>query len=264
MPDNKASAPLKELSQVAMTRIGGMQLAIIDRAQSAILMVREAKKRKAKGRGPAIVSSANGQVLSEYAANSRLRALFEKIDIVHADGMPLVVASRFFGSHKLPERVATTDLFHDVAKISITENTSFYMLGADQKSLNAAVENVRKLYPGLNLCGARNGYFSQEEEDGVIAEINRVKPDILWVAMGVPREQEFCIRNREKLTNVGLIKTSGGLFDFLSGGRSRAPQWMQTLCLEWFYRMCLEPRRLFWRYLTTNIRSFFLILVKSH
>jgi exopolysaccharide biosynthesis WecB/TagA/CpsF family protein len=78
--------------------------------------------------------------------------------------------------------------------------------------------------------------------------------------MGVPREQVFALRYRDRLTNVGLIKTSGGLFDFLSGRNSRAPQWMQSVGLEWLYRLGLEPRRLFLRYLRTNPHALYLLL----
>jgi exopolysaccharide biosynthesis WecB/TagA/CpsF family protein len=78
----------------------------------------------------------------------------------------------------------------------------------------------------------------------------------------VPAEQVFACKNRDKLRNVGVIKTSGGLFDFLSGKTRRAPQWMQSGGLEWLYRLLLEPRRLFFRYLTTNPHALYLLLTK--
>ena len=81
--------------------------------------------------------------------------------------------------------------------------------------------------------------------------------------MGVPRELDFALRNRDRLNGVKVIKTSGGLFNFLSGTRSRAPRWMQAAGLEWFYRLMLEPRRLLVRYLTTNVHSLFLLLTRT-
>ena len=80
----------------------------------------------------------------------------------------------------------------------------------------------------------------------------RRKPDILWIGLGVPLEQQFIERNIDRLTGVGVVKTSGGLFDFISGKNPRAPQWMQDAGLEWVYRAMREPRRLGMRYLTTN------------
>src|SRR5690606_24880736 len=97
-----------------------------------------------------------------------------------------------------------------------------------------------------------NGYFKRDDEDAVVAEINAARPDIMWLGLGVPLEQQFVARNLDRLTGVGLVKTSGGLFDFISGKNKRAPGWMQACGLEWLYRMWLEPRRLAMRYLTTN------------
>ena len=81
--------------------------------------------------------------------------------------------------------------------------------------------------------------------------------------MGVPREQAFAVRNRQALNEVGVIKTAGGLFDFLSGRRSRAPRWLQEVGLEWLYRTWLEPRRLAMRYLTTNPHALLIMLRRS-
>jgi exopolysaccharide biosynthesis WecB/TagA/CpsF family protein len=97
----------------------------------------------------------------------------------------------------------------------------------------------------------------------VVDAINRAGPDILWVGMGIPGEQAFSLRQRERLTGVGIVKTSGGLFDFLSGKNSRAPAWMQAAGLEWLYRTALEPRRLLGRYLRSNPHAAYLLLTQS-
>ena len=83
------------------------------------------------------------------------------------------------------------------------------------------------------------------------------------MALGIPYEQAFVEEYTPRLSNVGIIKTSGGLFNFLSGSRARAPKWMQMIGLEWVWRIWLEPRRLFWRYLTTNPRALYLLFNKS-
>ena len=82
-------------------------------------------------------------------------------------------------------------------------------------------------------------------------------------ALGIPYEQAFVKQFTPRLSNVGVIKTSGGLFNFLSGSRARAPRWMQKIGLEWTWRVWLEPRRLFWRYLTTNPRALYLLFNRS-
>lgn len=248
---------------IDIASIGRLPIAVIGREASAEVMIRAALDARGE-RGPALfVTSANGQVISECARSPALRQLFLSADLIHADGMPLVFASRIKGRHRLPERVATTDLFHDVARLAQKTGASFYLLGASAAVIERAVARVGAIYPGLKIAGYRNGYWTPDEADNVIAAINDSAPDILWVGMGVPREIAFSVQNRGKLTNVGLIKTSGGLFDFLSGKSSRAPSWMQSSGLEWLYRLSLEPRRLIRRYAGTNLHAAYLLLSAS-
>lgn len=243
--------------------LGGLAIAVQDRGEAARLMNDWAIARRGRDLPPLYVTSANGQVLSNCATDPEIRALFGEADLIHADGTPMVVASRFVSARPLPERLATTDLVHDSAKVAETTGTRFYFLGGSPDVNAKAVANMRALYPKLVFAGARDGYFKREDEDALVAEINAAAPDILWIGFGVPLEQRFVSRNRHRLTGVGLIKTSGGLFDFLSGAKSRAPGLMQRLGLEWFYRMMLEPKRLGRRYLTTNPHALWLLATRS-
>ncbi len=248
---------------IPLRTIGGLPIAVIDRPGSARLMMHSALARRGSGLPPLFLTSANGQVLSMCARDEAAHALFLSADLIHADGMPLVFASRWKCRTPLPERVATTDLFHDAAKIAEAAGATFYLLGATQQTIEAAVAKVRQAYPGLTIAGFHNGYFTRDEEAQVVADIDAARPDILWVGMGAPREQLFAARNRERLTNVGVIKTSGGLFDFLSGRNRRAPLWLQAAGLEWLYRLTLEPRRMLFRYLTTNPHALYLLLTRT-
>lgn len=244
-------------------QLGGLPIAVVDRKDAADGMIRDALARRGSGLPPLYVTSANGEVISACARDPAVAALFRAADTIHADGMPMVHASRLLCTAALPERVATTDLFHDVARRAIPAGVSFYMFGATEAALARAIRNVRRLHPGLRIVGAHHGYVSAEQEAALIADINDAAPDILWVAQGAPREQQFAVRNRARLDRVGLIKTSGGLFDFLSGDRSRAPLWMQRTSLEWLYRLGLEPRRLFRRYALTNPHALLLLITRS-
>src|SRR6266536_1441271 len=232
---------------IPLLTIGGLPIAVIDRPGSARLMMHSALARRGSGLPPLFLTSANGQVLSMCARDEAAHALFLSADLIHADGMPLVFASRWKCRTALPERVATTDLFHDAAKIAETAGATLYLLGATQQTID----------------GFHNGYFTRDEEAQVVADIDAARPDILWVGMGAPREQLFAARNRERLTNVGVIKTSGGLFDFLSRRNRRAPLWLQAAGLEWLYRLTLEPRRMLFRYLTTNPHALYLLLTRT-
>lgn len=234
------------------TRLGGLPITRVDIATTARGFVRHAIQHRDKGERPFYSTSANGQVLALCDKDPEFRDLMCEADQIHADGMPMVQYSRYFSQYPLPERVATTDLVHAVAKEAAEAGASFYLLGASEEVNARAVEVLQKRYPGLVIAGRRNGYFRIEDEAAVVQAVNRAKPDILWIGLGVPLEQEFVRRNIDRLTGVGVIKTSGGLFDFLSGKNSRAPAWMQSAGLEWLYRAWLEPRRLGMRYLTTN------------
>ena len=250
--------------EVPVAMVGGLPIAVIDRVKSAQLMVDLALARRNSGRRPLIFTSANGHVLSLCARHSEIRDLFLEADLIHADGMPLVFVSRLFHKAPLPERVATTDLFHDVAFVAEQQGARIFVLGAAKSIVDQAVRRIRTLYPGLNIVGYGSGYLRREgDEERIIASVNRARPDILWLGLGSPAEQDFAVRNRDRLRGVGLIKTSGGLFDFVSGKIPRAPLWMQRAGLEWAYRVYLEPRRLATRYLMTNPHALFLLLTRT-
>jgi exopolysaccharide biosynthesis WecB/TagA/CpsF family protein len=227
-------------------------------------MVDESLKRRGLWRYPAYLTSTNGEVTYRCAVSESERSLFLQADAIHADGMPHVFVSRLRCGVALPERVATSDLFYDVACEAEAKGATMFMLGATELSNTTAARLVENRFPALKLVGHRSGFFRNDDEEiHVCGEIAELAPDILWVSMGVPREQRFIVRHRHRLTSVGVIKTSGGLFDFLAGFRPRAPVWMQDAGLEWAWRVCLEPRRLGWRYLKTNPLALYLLLAKS-
>ncbi len=231
--------------------IGGLPIAVLSRNEAADWMIRQADEHP-RGKRPLYLTSANGEVIARTREDSALKGYFLDADQILADGQPMVWMSHLRCRTPLPERVATTDLFHDVAARAELSGHSFYLLGATAEENSRAVANVRRLYPRLNIAGASHGYRRAEEWASKLAEIDALAPDIVWVAMGVPYEQHFVAAYAHRLPNVGMIKTAGGLFNFLSGTNSRAPGWMQQAGLEWLYRTILEPRRLFWRYFVTN------------
>jgi exopolysaccharide biosynthesis WecB/TagA/CpsF family protein len=249
-------------ANVPRITVGGLRLAVLDLEQTANFMIGVVFPHRRAGR-PLYLTSANGEVLARCSTEPMIDRLFRAADLINADGQPLVTVSRLKSPTPLPERVATTDLFDVVARKAEAAGLTFYLLGADEAENAAAVTNVRKRYPGLKIVGHSHGYLRGEALRAKVEEINAQAPDYLWVALGVPAEQAFAEEFKARLSNVGVIKTSGGLFNFLSGSRPRAPQWMQNIGLEWAWRLWLEPRRLFWRYLTTNPRALYLLFNKS-
>jgi N-acetylglucosaminyldiphosphoundecaprenol N-acetyl-beta-D-mannosaminyltransferase len=242
-------------ANVPRISLGGLRLAVLDIEQTANFMVDVVFPQRRIGR-PLYLTSANGEVLARCSTEPMTGRLFRAADLINADGQPLVTVSRLNSPTPLPERVATTDLF---AAAGLTVS----MFGADEAENAAAVANVQKMHPDLKIVGHSHGYLRGDALRAKVDEINRLAPDYLWVALGVPYEQAFVEDFTPHLFNVGVIKTSGGLFNFLSGSRARAPAWMQRMGLEWAWRIWLEPRRLFWRYLTTNPRALYLLFNKN-
>lgn len=247
--------------------IGGLPTAAITAEEMAGQMVADcvlAREARTKGQPllPKLIFSSNGQGVSLANDNAAFHATMLEADIIHADGMSVVFASRLIGK-PLPERIATTDFFHDAARAASLTGLRFFMLGASEVQSERACEAVKLAYPDLEIVGRRNGYFSQEEEADVCAQICASGADVLWIALGKPKQENFCVRNRELLRGVGWLKTCGGLYAFLAGEDKRAPKWMQSAGLEWAYRTFQDPRRLAWRYLTTNPRAFAAMLRSS-
>jgi N-acetylglucosaminyldiphosphoundecaprenol N-acetyl-beta-D-mannosaminyltransferase len=256
--------PVGRAATASIPRItlGGLRIAVLNLEQTADFMIDLVFPRRQITR-PLYLTSANGEVLARCSTEPMTDQLFRAADLINADGQPLVTVSRLKSPLPLPERVATTDLFHVVARKAEATGLTFYMFGADGIENAAAVASVRSMYPRLRILGNCHGYLRGEALRAKVDEINGLAPDYLWVALGVPYEQAFVAEYAPRLTRVGVIKTSGGLFNFLSGSRARAPRWMQDAGLEWVWRIWLEPRRLFWRYLTTNPRALYLLLNSS-
>lgn len=260
MPERRTN-PIGRAVTASVPRVslGGLRLAVLDLEQTADFMIDMVFPSRQIAR-PLYLTSANGEVLSRCSTEPMTDRLFRAADLINADGQPLVTVSRLNSPMPLPERVATTDLFHVVARKAQAAALTFYMFGADEDENAAAVANVQKAYPNLRIVGHCHGYLRGAALRAKVDEINSLAPDYLWVALGVPYEQAFVAEFTARLPNVGVIKTSGGLLNFLSGRRPRAPRWMQDAGLEWAWRIWLEPRRLFWRYLTTNPRALYLLL----
>ena len=246
---------------VSKVIVGGIIIDALSRKEWAEYMVRYCKDENTMK--PYLHSSANGQVLALCAADPSIKKLYDEADGIAADGQSLVLASRVLTRTPLPERVATTDFFHDAAEAAQREGLSFYLLGSTQENIEIAVRATRQLYPNLRIAGYRNGYVRAEDEGQVVKEIVDSNADVLWIGMGVPKQLDFAVRNRNALSRVKWIKTCGGLFDYFNPRIKRAPLWMQRCGLEWLFRTVQEPKKFFWRYLSTNGRAAWLLMTRT-
>ncbi len=245
--------------------VGGLKTAILTRQRLAEIMAKDCLQARQAGSAwrPRLVLSSNGQGIVLAAGDRAFAEAMAEADIVHADGMSVVFASRLLGPDALPERVATTDFIFDACDAAERHGLSFYFLGGREEDNLRAVEWVKSCYPRLKVVGRHHGYFSESDVDRIIDGIAAAKPDVLWVGLGKPRQEFFALQLRDRLPGIGWIKTCGGMFDYYSGRSARAPLWMQRSGLEWLFRALQEPR-LAWRYLTTNISAAYLLLTRTH
>lgn len=241
--------------------IAGVPFANLSRAETASLLIRLATSRGKSS--PWIATSANGQVLSACNVNPAVMRQLKQAHLISCDGQPIVTVSNALSRNGLKERVATTDLIHDICELANEVDFTIFILGATEAENNAAVGNLRHTYPKLNIVGNSHGYHSEQQWPQVVRQINELAPDILIVSLGVPNEQEFYERFAVQLTSVGVIKTAGGLLNFLSGSMPRAPKWLQNAGFEWAFRLAIEPKRLFLRYLYTNPHALYLMLSRK-
>jgi N-acetylglucosaminyldiphosphoundecaprenol N-acetyl-beta-D-mannosaminyltransferase len=180
-----------------------------------------------------------------------LRAINDGAAFIVADGAPLVWASRWKG-RRLPERVAGSDLIFELSSVAAWKGLRLFLLGGNEGVAAQAGRRLCARYPGLQVVGTECPSLEQlsaQEEVALIARIRAAKPDILLVAFGQPKGERWIHRHVDELSVPVSIQVGASL-DFAAGMIRRAPRWMQKTGLEWTFRVALEPRRLFWRYVS--------------
>jgi N-acetylglucosaminyldiphosphoundecaprenol N-acetyl-beta-D-mannosaminyltransferase len=190
--------------------------------------------------------------------DTELRRAIDRADLLLADGVPIVWASRLTGAG-LPGRVNGTDLMEAMLGNAAERGYRVFLLGAQPDVLDRCVQQILLRYPNINIVGYRDGYFSQADEKQVVQQINESRADILFLGMGTPQKELWADRNLPFL-NVSVCQGVGGSFDVLAGLVKRAPEWVQRCGLEWSFRLLQEPKRLWRRYLTTNLVFLWLVL----
>lgn len=193
-------------------------------------------------KGPHIIVTANAEMVMQAANDAELYNVLAHADLVLADGAGVVWAARHQGS-PLPERVAGADLANRLLELAAAEGYKVFLLGAAPGVAQEAADRLRTLYKEINICGIRDGYFSPEEEQTVLAAIKEAAPDILLAGLGVPRQEKWLWRHKADLS-VPVCIGVGGVIDVLAGVTQRAPVWMQKSGLEWLYRLMKQPSRI--------------------
>ena len=192
----------------------------------------------ASGKPHLIVTADAASVVIAHR-NPEFKKIVNGADLVTPDGNGIVWASKRQG-RPVEQRVSGVDIAEKLCALSAKSGYRIYFLGAAPGVAALAAENLMLKYPGCQIVGSHDGYFSQDTDESVAAEIAAAKPDILLVAMGMPRQEQF-IRKTENITGAKVAMGVGGTFDVFSGKTKRAPKLVQKLKLEWFWRVLLNP-----------------------
>jgi exopolysaccharide biosynthesis WecB/TagA/CpsF family protein len=204
-----------------------------------------------------ILLTANASHLVAMQDDAELRDAARAADMVTPDGMSLVWAGRLLGGC-IPERVTGIDLLEALLRAAPANGLRVFLLGAKPAVMERFVAHCRASYSGLEIVGWRDGYFTEAQHPEVIQQIADSRADILFLGMPSPFKDVWCERHRDEF-GVKLIMGVGGAFDVLAGEVRRAPRLMQAAGIEWVWRLGLEPRRLWKRYLVGNSRFLWLL-----
>lgn len=186
------------------------------------------------------VVTANPELIFAAGSDARLNQLINRAQLITPDGIGVVWAAQRLG-HPVPERVTGIDLLEALFPVAGEKQWRVFFLGSQPGTAELAAQKVEEKHPGL-VWQAQHGYFQSEEQVEMLERIRKFKPDLLLVGLGAPR-QEFWIASHPELATVSI--GVGGSFDALAGLNKRAPQWIQDIRLEWFYRLVKQPQR--WR-----------------
>ena len=192
-------------------------------------------------RANVMIATANAEMIMRATHDEELRDILNAAALVVPDGAGTVWAARHLG-HVMPERVAGYDLAQELLRRAPAEGRRIYFFGAAPGVAEKAKEKAEQLYPGIEIVGVRNGFFSPADNAAIIAEIRAARPDLLLVALGVPKQEKWIAAHLAALDVPAAIGV-GGTLDVMAGVMKRAPYWMQKAKLEWLFRGLMQPKR---------------------
>ena len=244
-PDRRPSLPTQQVLGIPIHSV---------RIGEALEYCREASA----SRTPLMVGVVNAAKIVKMQSDELLSDSVLNSDLIIADGMAVVWASRILGAG-LPERVTGIGLFEGLLAVAEQDGRSVYFLGAEQGTLEELIVRVKAKHPDLRIAGSRNGYFSEEDEPELAAEIAELAPDFLFVGITTPKKEIFLDRWGKQMGDL-VCHGVGGSFDVYAGKTKRAPILWQRMGIEWAYRIVQEPRRMWRRYWVTNTAFIAMVL----
>lgn len=204
-----------------------------------------------RNRGSLQVVTINAEMAMQGLADPELGTILKDSGLVLPDGSGVVWAIRRQG--KPVTKLAGVDFLGHVAQWCAKEGKSLFLFGAAEGVADAAAAKLLERYPGLRIAGTRSGFFTPDEEPALLEQIRTASPDVLLVALGVPRQEKW-IAKHQKALGVPVTMGVGGSFDVLADRVKRAPTGFQRLHLEWLYRLIQEPWR--WKRMSSTLPRF--------
>lgn len=203
-----------------------------------------------KGDDLKVIYTPNPEIVMGAKDDSRLRSLINNGDMITADGIGLIYASRI-KKRPLKERVTGYHLSIKLLEIANENNYSIYLLGSKDGVAKMAAENIKKDYPNVKIAGYHHGYFkgshrgneNHKEEITIINDINHSNPDIIFLGLGFPNQENWIDANKDKIKGRVIIG-NGGVIDILSGTIKDTPEIYRKIGLEWLYRLVKNPSRI--------------------
>lgn len=202
-------------------------------------------EKRIKDNKKTFIVTANPEIVMYAQRDSQYKNIVQSADYIIPDGIGIIMGAKLL-KNPLPERIPGFDLMKDLLTIANKEQLRVFFLGARENVLNKAIDNVKHDYPGIQIAGCHHGFFNEEDPE-VATMVQESNPDIVFVALGFPRQERWISKNAH-LFQQGIFMGVGGSFDVLSGTVKRAPTLWRKLNIEWLYRLIKQPQR--WKRMT--------------
>lgn len=246
-------------TELSMGRIKFMNTEIDNLTMSEALSAIEDLIQQKKN---AYVVTPNVDHIVKLEKNEQLKASYSQADLILTDGMPLIWASKLYRT-PLKEKISGSDLFPELCNLAAQKNYSMFFLGAREGVATKAAEKLKEKYPKLKIVGCYAPPWGFENNPTELSKIENqiqsVKPHILVLALGCPKQEIFAHQFRNRL-NVPITLCIGASLDFAAENVKRAPLWMRNNGVEWVYRLYQEPIRMFKRYILEDWKFVLLFL----
>jgi N-acetylglucosaminyldiphosphoundecaprenol N-acetyl-beta-D-mannosaminyltransferase len=195
------------------------------------------------GTGPHSIIASNPEKNFSAPKDPVLYECYKNADLLLPDGIGMVIAANLLYGTSL-ERVPGSEFIFDICKLARDEGYKVYIYGSREEVNKQSVEVLKERYPGLNIAGRSNGYVKDEDMPALVEQINESEADILFVALGSPRQEKWFAAYKDTLKHVRVCQGIGGTLDTIGGNVKRAPEFWCRCNLEWLYRLLSEPKRI--------------------